>query len=168
MPIPSAERSYHEGLVALAGARPLHAADRFLDAMQIEQRQGVHHPDMRCLSYYGLSLARAGHVAHAALEACELAARHDPSDPVLLLNLGRIHLLAGRLAPALHCFERGLRLAPDHRALRLELGRIERRSRRTVRFLTRSHPLNRWMGKLRDSLRARAGARAWAAGTRSP
>jgi tetratricopeptide (TPR) repeat protein len=168
MPIPSAERSFREGLAALASARPLHAADRFLDAMQIEQRQGVHHPDMRCLSYYGLSLARAGQVAHAALEACELAVRDDPSDPVLLLNLGRVHLLAGRREAALPCFERGLRIAPDHRALRVELGRIDRRSRRMVRWLARSHPLNRWMGKLRESLRARTGARAWAAGTRSP
>ena len=168
MPVHSAERSFKMGLAALAEAQPLQAADCFLDAMQTEQRQRVRRPDMRYLSYYGLSLARASRVTHAALEACALAARHDPSNPLLQLNLGRVHLLMGRLPLALECFERGLRLAPDHRSLRLELGRVDRRSREVLSFLDRSHRLNRWMGKLRESLPAWLGASARAQWSRSP
>jgi tetratricopeptide (TPR) repeat protein len=154
-------------LAALAEAQPLQAVDCFLDAMQIEQRLRVRRPDMRYLSYYGLSLARANRATHAALEACELAARDAPSHPLLQLNLGRVHLLAGRLPLALQCFERGLRLAPDHRSLRLELGRADRRSREVLPFLDRSHRLNRWMGRLRESLRAWLGGSPRAQWSRS-
>jgi predicted Zn-dependent protease len=168
MPVPSAERSFRDGLAALAEARPLHAVDCFLDAMQIEQRLRVPRPDMRYLSYYGLSLARANRVTHAALEACELAARHDPSHPLLQLNLGRVHLLAGRLPLAIQCFDRGLRLAPNHRSLRLELARVDRRARAVLAFLDRSHWLNRWLGRLRESLRARLGAPPRVQWSRSP
>ena len=141
MPLPAAERIFNKGLAALADARPLQAVDHFLDAMQTEQRLRVRHPDMRYLSYYGLSLARANRAAHAAFEACDLAARHDPDNPLLLLNLGRVLLLAGRLPLALECFERGLRRAPDHT---------------TLPFLSRSNSLNRRLGQLRESLRRRA------------
>jgi len=154
MSVPSAEQRFSQGLAALADAQPLQAADHFLEAMHIEQRRGVDRPDMRFLSYYGLSLARAQRAQHAAVEACELAVRHDSTRPVLLLNLGRVHLMAGRLASALQCFERGLRLAPGHRSLRLELSRCDRRSRRALPFLDRANPPNRWLGTLRVRLEA--------------
>ena len=58
MPIPAAEQRFNKGLAALADARPLQAIDCFLDAMHTERRHRVRRPDMRYLSYYGLSLAR--------------------------------------------------------------------------------------------------------------
>jgi len=155
MPIPSAERHFKKGLAALADGQPLEAVDCFLEAMQTEQRKRVRHPDMRYLSYYGLSLARAHRVTHAALEACSLAVRHEPESPVLLLNLGRVYLESGRKSSALDCFERGLRLAPNHRALKRERSRVERRAQPCLPFLDRQHPMNRRLGRVRESLRAR-------------
>jgi tetratricopeptide (TPR) repeat protein len=159
---------FDKGLAALTDERPLEAVDHFLDAMQLEQRLRVRHADMRYLSYYGLSLARASRATQAALEACGLAVQHDPTNPELWLNLGRVHSLAVRLPEAIRCYERGLRLDPAHRGLRLELSRIDRRSRRVLSALDRSHPLNRWTGKLRVFFRARAGLTACAPGARSP
>jgi len=149
MPVLSAERSFNKGLAALAEAQPLEAVDHFLEAMQIEERLEVQDPDMRYLSYYGLSLARANRVAHAAGVACDLAARHDPLDPVLQLNLGRVHLLGGHVQRALERFERGLRLDPTHPELCDELARVDRRSRPVLGFLGRAHRLNRWLGRCR-------------------
>jgi len=108
MSIASAEVSFNKGLAALTDGRPLRAVDHFLDAMQIEQRLRSHRPDMRYLSYYGLSLARAQRALHAAIEACSLAVRREPKRAELLLNLGRVFRLAGRRDEALGCFERWL------------------------------------------------------------
>jgi len=158
MPVSDAQRSFNKGLAALAAAQPLRAVDCFLDAMQIEERLRVRQPNMRFLSYYGLSLARANRATNAAAEACELAARHDPRDPLLLLNLGRVRMLAGRRAEALECFKRGLRLVPGHAVLLQALKRGERRSVPLLPFLDRSNKLNRWVGRVRDSYRTRIAA----------
>ena len=149
MPAASAKRSFDKGLAALADGRPLEAADSFLDAMQTQERLRVRRPDMRYLSYYGLSLARAHRALHAATEACSLALGHDPDSRVLLLNLGRVHMMAGRRSAALGCFERGLELAPHHRALARELARANRRASAPLTFLDRGHALNRWTGQAR-------------------
>ncbi len=147
----SAERSFKQGLAALAEKRPDAAADFFLSAMQIEWRQSVR-PDMRFLSYYGLSLARAKHALPQALQACECALAKDPASPALFLNLGRVYIIAGKTEQALDCFERGLRFAPYHEPLRRELSQIDRRSEPVVRSLSRSHLLNRCAGRIRASL----------------
>jgi tetratricopeptide (TPR) repeat protein len=143
-------------MAALADGRPLEAVDCFLEAMQIEQRLRVGRPDMRYLSYYGLSLAQAQRATHAALEACTLAVRHDPTQPVLFVNLGRVHQLAGRRSAALECFGRGLRLAPMDPALRREVASMERRCRPCLALFHRDHPLNRWLGRWRAARRSRA------------
>jgi len=155
MPRTAAKKSFAQGLSALAAENPLRAADFFLEAMQTEERLGVRRPDMRYLSYYGLSLARAYRAAHAAIEACQLAVRHDPSNPILLLNLGQVQLLSGRRDAALASFRRGLKIAPGDHALREALDLAERRSSPTLRFLDRSNFLNRWIGRLHGLRRVR-------------
>ena len=153
---PSAETRFNKGLAALADAQHLTAADLFLEAMQIESKQATSHLDMRCLSYYGLSLARAGRAVFAGLEACELAVRDQPGDVVLLLNLGRVRLIAGQKDRALDCFDHACRIAPGSDTIRQALTGADRRARPAIPFLTRSNALNRWTGKLRTNL-----ARRW-------
>ena len=156
MSIPSAKLSFRKGLAALADARHLEAADMFLAAMQIESRQQLHRPDMRYLSYYGLSLVWAGRVTYSARQACELALRHNPEHPILLLNLGRVYLMTGQIGRGLACFEHGIRLCPNHGPLLRELHRADRRAKSVIPVLARSNPLNRWAGKLRAALKRRA------------
>jgi tetratricopeptide (TPR) repeat protein len=147
------ELSFRRGLAALAEARPLEAAEHFLEALQADSRGPRSRPDMRYLSYYGLSLATARQVTPSALQACEIAAENEPSNLVLWLNLGRVYRLMGRTAQAITSFERGLRLDPAHKALRRELALAERRGRPVLPFVPRSNPLNRSLGKLRATLR---------------
>jgi len=160
MSVQFAEQHFSKGLAALAGERPLEAADCFLAAMQAEAGDGARRPDMRYLSYYGLSLAKASYATASAVQACELAYQTDPLHPALLLNLGRVYLLTGKTEQALACFERGIRVAPAHRALQRELARADRRHRPVFRFLDRSNPLNRWTGLLRSALWTRPGSEA--------
>lgn len=146
------EQLFNRGLAALADAHPLQAVDHFLDAMQAEQRIDKPRPDMRFLSYYGLSLSLSGRASHAGLEACRLACDAERSNATMWLNLGRVHRLSGDRIEALRCLDRGLKLSPEYRELNEELRRLNRRGSPILRFLPREHPLNLWSGKIRSAL----------------
>ena len=156
MTILSAENSFRRGLVALVDGDPADAAEHFQAAILIEVQNGVRRPQMRYLSYYGLSRALAFGATPQSIQACETAARRDFFNPDLLLNLGRVYLLAGKKTKALAALERGLELAPTHRGLRAEFTKIDRRSPPPLGIVSRSHPLNKWLGRLRASLTTRA------------
>lgn len=155
MPILSAENSFRSGLVALAAGDPANAATHFQSAILIERQQGVTRPQMRFLSYYGLSLAQARGASPDAIQACETASRRDFFNPDLLLNLGRVYLLAGKTTKALWAFERGLELSPSHKALQGERAKIDRRQTPPLTIVSRQHPVNKALGKLRWALQSR-------------
>ena len=155
MPILSAENCFKRGLVALAAGKPSEATTLFQAAMAIEQNRGVGRPQMRYLSFYGLSLAHSPRSTQEAVRACEEAAREESFNPDLFLNLGKVYLRSGKRTRALETFERGLRLDPKHRDLRTALRKTDRRSNPAVSGLDRSHPLNRLLGRIRYSLTTR-------------
>jgi len=155
MHILSAENSFRRGLAALFEGDAAGAAELFQVAILTEVQHGVKSPQMRYLSYYGLSRAQAYGATPQAIQACETAARRDFFNPDLLLNLGRVYLLAGKTTKALAAFHRGLELAPRHKGLIAEYRRIDRREPPPLGIVSRSHPLNKMLGKLRASLRAR-------------
>jgi len=152
MPILEAENSFRKGLMNLVDGNHEKAATFFRAAMDIEKTRQVQRPQLRYLSYYGLSLARSHRVNREALRACETASRLDPWDPDLRLNLGRVYALAGKMSQALKALEKGLALSPNHRVLRNELASQDRRTSPPLPFLKRSHTLNLWLGKLRYSM----------------
>ena len=152
MPILTAENYFLKGLAALSQGNPRQANTLFKAAMKIERDRLVTRPQMRYLSYYGLSLAMAKRPTRKAIKACETAAFEDFHDPNLLLNLGKVYMMAGKKTLALTIFEQGLLMAPDHRALTAELAGVDRRSSPTFSWLSRSHPLNHWTGRLRSGL----------------
>ena len=152
MAILSAENNFKKGLLAMVDEDHVHAAEFFRQALDIERERQVARSDGRYLSYYGLSLARAYRPTHESIKACETAAGQDSFSADLQLNLGRVYLLAGKTSKALDAFEGGLRIDPRHRALRRELNRLDRRSRPPLPMLSRSHRLNRWIGRARFAL----------------
>lgn len=156
MPILSAENSFRKGLVALVEGDPATASTHFQSAILIERQHGVTRPQMRYLSYYGLSLAQSRGATPEAVQACETASRRDFFNPDLLLNLGRVYLLANKTTKALAAFERGLQMAPEHKALLAEHGKFDRRQPPPLSMLSRSHPLNKVLGKLRWAMWQRA------------
>jgi len=158
MAILSAENAFRKGLGSLADDRPKEASEFFRKALELERQRSKSRLDMRYLSYYGLSLARAGLSTQIALQACRSAASRQCQDPVLLLNLGRVYLLTGRVSPALESFEKALALCPDHKIIRRELDSIDRRKRPVIPFLHRNSALNRWLGRARATRRGVAPA----------
>ncbi len=157
MTIVTAENAFRRGLDLLTQGDPASAANHFQNAIILEREHGRARLQMRYtyLSYYGLSLALAHGATQHAIEACEVASRRDPHNAVLSLNLSRVYLLAGKTTKALAAVEHGLRSNPDSERLRLEHSRLDRREAPPLSVVPREHPFNKWLGKLRHSMRAR-------------
>lgn len=156
MPILSAENQFRKGLAALVDNDPRTAASHFHSAIQIERQRAVARPQMRYLSYYGLSLAQSQGASPEAIRACEAAARRDFFNPDLFLNLGRVYMLAGKTTRALETLERGRKLAPRNPTIAAEIAKIDRRARPPIPALDRDHPINRALGRMRAAVKSRA------------
>ena len=153
MPLQGAEQFFRRGVARLSEDRAAEAARHFLTAIQLEREHGVRRPEMRYLSYFGLSLALASGPMEEAVRACETAVARQPRNPDLHLNLARVHRVRGDAPSALRAAAAGLALDPGHGGLRSLVRAMERRRRPPLRFLTREHPVNRVLGRLRESLR---------------
>lgn len=152
MPLLAAERHFNEGLAALADSRNALAAKCFRNAMEIEETRNADRRDMRYLSYYGLSMARAGGSSAAGLKACKDAVSREPHKPAFLLNLGRAHLVLGENEQALVCFRKGASLAPAHGPLLRELARLTRLVRPGQRLIKHRHVTIRWVDQIRSRI----------------
>jgi len=148
----SPEEHFRDGLTALGAGRVSEASDHFRRAVAAEQRMGADRPQMRYVSFYGLSLALTKRATRTAIELCEKAAAHDSFDAVLLLNLGKVYLLSGRTSKALATYERGLLIDPSNKRLHAEMARLDRRAKPALPALGRDHVINRSLGRLRASL----------------
>ena len=149
MPIVSAQNNFKRGLAALVDDNPRDAVVFFGRALEIQDQRLPGHPEGRCLSYYGLSLAMLSPNHPDALKACRAAADENCADPELFLNLGRACLLNRRRTEALRAFQRGLELDATHPVLRRELRQVERRRDPVLARLDRDHPVNVWLGRFR-------------------
>ncbi len=155
MPPTPDDNAFRKGLSALSEGRHDEAVALFEAAMKLGNTRVTVDRRMRYLSYYGLSNALARRPSREAIRACEVAAKRQFLSAELQLNLGKVYLLAGKTTKALAVLERGLLIAPDHEALQSELARADRRRRPPIPWMSRDHPLNCFLGRLRSSLAAR-------------
>lgn len=92
-----------------------------------------------------------------AVRPCLEAIRHHGAGPEMYGVLVVLLLAAGDRARAYRMVREGLRQAPGHPVLRRQLEALGVRRPPVFGFLPRSHPLNRWLGRVRHRYR---GARA--------
>jgi tetratricopeptide (TPR) repeat protein len=150
------ERHFHVGLSLLAQGKYSDAAVQFQAAIASEKQGQVLRPQMQYRSYYGLCRALSRGAKLEDVKLCEMAAEADHFDPVLLLNLGRVYLRAGKTTRALRTFRRGLQLDPLNEELLAAFRHADRRRSPVIRTLSRDHGLNRSLGRLRARLLVRA------------
>jgi tetratricopeptide (TPR) repeat protein len=143
----AAERSFRKGLVSVNHGDYVAGLAYFEAAIRLEKQRGVA-PPPRLVSYYGVCLAEATDHLDEATEACERALEAEFYNPDLYLNLGRVYLIGGQREAAHRTFVGGLRLQGDHPGIRTVLRRMGLRRRPVVRFLGRSNPVNRLLGRL--------------------
>lgn len=74
--------------------------------------------------------------------------------PILYLNLGKTYLAAGYKKAALDVFYKGLAYDYENKDLLREIKKLGARKKPVVGFLPRTHPVNKYLGKLRHRLKS--------------
>ena len=150
----TAEESYRRGRQLLAQGHQSDAFDYFRTAHTLDGS------NPRYRSYYGLCLGLVERRFNEGLELCRSAAKEEFFNPELYHNLARVHLAFGFKAEGIRYVRRGLMIDPGHPGMRTELRQLGVRQPPMLPFLPRRHPLNRWLGRVRE--RTRSGSRATA------
>ena len=101
------------------------------------------------ISYMGVAIAATEQKWAEAEELCRSAIRMSRRQAQLYMNLAEVYVAADRKEDAADTLVRGLRYAPHDQRLKIALNRLAIRRPPVLRFLPRTHAVNRNLGKLR-------------------
>ena len=101
------------------------------------------------MSYLGVVLARSEQKWGEAERLCDSAVRMKRNQAQLYLNLAEVYATAGRKDDAVETLQAGLKYARRDVRLNLAINRLVERRPPVFSFLSRRHPLNRQIGRLR-------------------
>ena len=118
---------------------------RFLQAALEKERSPEH------LSQYGVALAHHTGEIRTGIALCQEAVKAEPKNAEHFLRLGTVYLIGGRRKEAIRIFHLGLRVG-RHPGIMKMLQALGHRAEPTLPFLSRSNPLNKYLGKIRVSL----------------
>ena len=122
-------------------------ADRALPHMQRAAQLEKSNPYY--MSYLGVVLARSEEKWAEAEKLCDSAVRLKRNQAQLYLNLAEVYATAGRREDALETLQAGLKYARRDIRLNLAINRLIQRRSPVFSFLSRRHPLNRQIGRIR-------------------
>ena len=138
------------------------AAERTAALACVEEALRHYPSDLSFLSHWGLLVAlvrkRQGEgakICEEAIKNLKMVRNDDMKDsyPLFYLNLGKVYAESGRKRAAFKAISEGLRHDPDHAALKAEEMAMGKRAAPVITFLEREHPINKYLGRLRHSLR---------------
>lgn len=101
------------------------------------------------MSYLGVVMARSEQKWAEAERLCDSAVRMKRNQAQLYLNLAEVYASAGRKDDAVETLQAGIKFARRDVRLSLALNRLVTRRAPVFSFLSRRHPLNKSVGKLR-------------------
>lgn len=105
-------------------------------------------------SYLGYCIARERRQFKEGTGLCRQALLKEPEQAIHYLNLGRVFLAAKEKRLAITTFQRGLKRG-RHGLILEELKRLGKRKPPVVPFLSRGHPLNKYLGMVFTRLQMR-------------
>ncbi|MEL7059782.1 MAG: hypothetical protein AAGN46_07120 [Acidobacteriota bacterium] len=111
-------------------------------------------------SYLGYGLARQQGRLREGERLCERAVELEPYQPETHLLMARLHLLTDDRRAAVEAAVAGLATDPSHAGLLALAEELGERRRPVMPFLSRDHPINRALGRLRHGLLRRRIRRA--------
>lgn len=127
--------------------------ERFVEAVfffeEILQTRGR---SASTLSLLGLSMAKAKGDFHAAEKLCLEAINKLFYRADLYRNLAEVYILWGRKPQAVSTLRSGLRIDRRNKSLINELMKLGPRTKPVIPFLSRSNPLNKYIGLARAKL----------------
>ncbi len=138
------ENPFEEGVRALNAKRTGEALQWFEKAAAEERTPLVR-------AYLAYCRARVQGNYREAIALCMEAMKEEPKNSDIYLNLGRVYLLAGQRKPAIRAFDLGLRYQKNPQIVN-ELALLGRRKAPPLPFLSRSNPINKYLGKLLKKL----------------
>ena len=103
------------------------------------------------LSYFGLCLALVQKKYKAAADLCKRAMDLEFYNGDHYANLARVYMLVGNRKKAVETADAGLKIAPENDMLMKLHSELGVRSRPTVPFLDRSHPINVSLGQAKHA-----------------
>lgn len=154
-------REFREGLAMMRDGEPEKATTLLRQAAERDPENPYY------LSYYGLSLAYAEGKWADAERLCHTAVCRARRQAQLYLNLAEVYVGSGRKLAAADTLARGLHYLPGDMRLHDELGKLAVRREPVLRFLPRTHLLNRAFGHLRHTLLSHIPRRKWLTVTES-
>lgn len=143
-----AEQSFDKGMEALVRGEGVKALALFEAAIRLDRQFRAERPQPRYLSFYGLCLGLEAKRWKEAVDLCREAMAAESYNPDLHLNLGRVLLAAGRRKEGFEALRRGLEVDDQHEGLKRTMSSLGSRRRPALPFLSRSHPLNKMLGKM--------------------
>ena len=136
------EEHHRRGVALLEGGHS-HEAFEHLSRAYLAEPQNA-----RYRSSYALGLALVRGQFTGAVELARSAVRQEFYNPETYLSLARIYMAFDFKAEAVRFLRRGLMVDPEHERLQRKLHELGVRRRPPIRFLPRSHLLNRLLGRL--------------------
>jgi hypothetical protein len=122
----------------------------FLDVYGNDAAPPIKNPkDASALSYFGLCLAMVHRKFKEGVELCKRAIDLEFYNGDHYANLARVYIAGNNRKKAVETAEAGLRVANENDALQAVRKELGVRSRPTVPFLDRAHPINVSLGQAR-------------------
>ncbi|HVN08009.1 MAG TPA: hypothetical protein VMV61_03510 [Patescibacteria group bacterium] len=134
---------FRSGLAHLRDGQSFEALSAFRQAASMEPQNPYF------LSYYGLALGQAARNWEEAEALCLAALRKRRQIPQLYLNLAELYRCRGRVADAVETLSDGLRYTGRDSRLLDAMAFFGYRRPPVLAFLRRTHPINRYLGKVR-------------------
>ena len=136
-------REFKQGLTLLRDNYAIKALPHMKRAVELEKNNPYY------MSYLGVVLARSERKWGEAEKLCDSAVRMKRNQAQLYLNLAEVYATAGRRDEAVEALQAGLKFARRDIRLNIAMNKLTRRRSPVLSFLTRRHPINRSLGKLR-------------------
>ena len=136
-------QEFRSGLSFLRGGDAQKALPHLRTALNCEPQNPFY------ISYVGLALAASEQKWAEAEKLCHSAMRMNRRHAQLYLNLAEVYVAADRRQDAADILVRGLHYAPHDVRLKMALDHLAVRRRPVLRFLPRTHSINRLVGRVR-------------------
>jgi Flp pilus assembly protein TadD len=136
-------REFKQGLAFLRDDYAVKALPHMRRAAELDKNNPYY------MSYLGVVLARSEEKFGEAERLCDAAVRMKRNQAQLYLNLAEVYSAAGRRDEALEVLEAGLKYARRDIRLTIAKNRLVPRKTPVLSFLSRQHPVNRQLGRIR-------------------
>lgn len=141
------QKLYERGVSLIKRGHPGDAVEHLEKALEKGYKSSA------CYSWLGLAIARSGRQRiSTAEEFCKKAIEKEFYWPRYYINLAEVYLIWGKKEKAIKTLEAGLKIDKNNSAILKELQKLGIRKSPLIPFLSRTNPINKYLGKALSTL----------------